>query len=62
MIFYVKTKDFCQKARFVSGGHMNDVPTIVMHASVLSREIVCIALTIVALIVLNVMAADIINA
>ncbi len=57
----VKMEDFCQKARLVSGGHMTDVPSTVKYASVVSREMVCIALTIAALNALKVMAPDIMN-
>ncbi len=41
---------------------MTDVQPTVTHASVESRNIVCIVLTMVALNALNVMTADIMNA
>ncbi len=49
MIFDVKIKDFCQKARLVARGHMMDVLPTVTYASVVLRETVCIALTMAAL-------------
>ena len=49
MIFDVKLENLRQKARLVVGKHMTKVPTAVTYASVLSRETVCIVLTISAL-------------
>ena len=50
LIFDIKMgENFRRKARFVAGGHMTDTPTTLAYASVVSRDSVCIALTIVAL-------------
>jgi hypothetical protein len=62
MIFDIKIKDFRRKAHMVAGGHMTGAPTTMTYASVVSRETVCIALTIAALNDLEVKAADILNA
>jgi hypothetical protein len=45
----------------VAGGHMVDAPSFLTYASVVSRETVRIALTIVALHDLDVKAADVEN-
>jgi hypothetical protein len=62
MIFDIKIVDFRRKARMVAGGHMTGAPMIMTYASVVSRETICIALTIAALNDLEVKAADILNA
>eukprot|EP00957_Ditylum_brightwellii_P194945 14852350-Ditylum_brightwellii.AAC.1 len=54
--------DFTRKARFVTGGHMTEPPSSLTYSSVVSREMVRIALTIAALNDLGIMAADIGNA
>jgi hypothetical protein len=46
----------------VAGGHMTGVPTIMTYASVVSRETICIALTLAALNDLEVKVADTLNA
>jgi hypothetical protein len=61
MIFDVKMEDFRRIARFVAGGHTTDTPHDMTYASVVSRESVIIALTLVALNDLNVKMADIDN-
>ncbi|KAL7447687.1 hypothetical protein ACHAXS_000070, partial [Conticribra weissflogii] len=61
MIFDVKMEDFLWKVRLVAGGHMTDVPPTVTYASVVSCEMVSIALTMTALNALKVIAADIMN-
>ena len=48
LIFDVKMEDFCRKARLVAGGHMTNRPTTNTYASVVSRELVCIAFTLAA--------------
>ncbi len=58
MIFDVKMEDFCQKVWLVAGGHMMDVPPTVTYACVVSHETLCIALTMTAFNVLQVMTAD----
>ncbi len=50
MIFDVKMKDFRRKARLVAGGHRIEAPATITYASVVSRETVCIALLMAALI------------
>ena len=63
MIFDVKFREnFRHKARLVAGGHMTDTPNTLTYSSVVSRDSVCIALTIAALNELSVMACDIQNA
>jgi hypothetical protein len=62
MIFDIKIEDFRRKAHMVAGEHMTGAPTIMTYTSVVSRETVCIALTIAALNDLEVKAADILNA
>jgi Reverse transcriptase (RNA-dependent DNA polymerase) len=61
-IFDVKLDGFCQKARMVAGGHVTEVPAVMMYSSVVSRESVRIALTLAALNDLEVKASDIMNA
>ena len=61
MVFDVKM-DFTQKARFVAGGHLTDDPTTITYSSVVSRDSVRIALTIVELNGLDVMCCDVGNA
>jgi hypothetical protein len=56
-------EDFRRKARLVAGGHMTDTPTTNTYASVVSRELVRIALTLAAFLNnLEVKTADIENA
>jgi hypothetical protein len=62
MIFDVKMEDFRRKARFVAGGHTTYTPHAMTYASVVSRELVKIALTLAALNDLDVNMADIENA
>ena len=63
MIFDVKFgENFWRKARLVAGGHMTDTPNTLTYSSVVSRDSVCIALTIAALNELSVMVCDIQNA
>ena len=63
MIFDVKFgENFRRKARLVAGGHMTDTPNTLTYSSVVSRDSICIALTIAALNELSVMACDIQNA
>ena len=49
MIFDIKVKDFRSKARHVAEGHMTKAPTTVIHAGVVSRKTVRIALMIATL-------------
>jgi hypothetical protein len=62
MIFDIKIEDFQRKARMVAGRHMTGASTIMTYASVVTHEIVRIALTLAALNDLKVKAADILNA
>jgi hypothetical protein len=62
MIFNMKMENFSHKSRFVAGGHMTNPPTVATYARVVSRESICIALTIAALNDLEVLAGDVRNA
>ncbi len=62
VIFDIKMEDFNHKTCLVAGGLMTDVPVTFTYASVVTRETVCIALMMAALNLLEVMAADIMNA
>ena len=45
MLFDIKINDFNRKAQYVSGGHMTEPPSSITYPSVVSREIIRIALT-----------------
>ncbi len=62
MIFDVKLEDFRRKARYVAQCNMTEAPATLTYTSVVSRESVRIALTMVALNDLEVKATDIKNA
>ena len=62
MIFDVKMEDFRQKARLVASGHRTKAPATITYASMVSRETVCLALTIVSLNDLKVKVGDVLNA
>ena len=62
MSFYIKMEDFCQKARYVAGGHATVAPSTLTYAIVVSRESVRIALTLAVLHDLEVKTSDIQNA
>jgi hypothetical protein len=62
MVFNVKMEDFRRKARFVDGGHTTDTPHAMTYASVVSRDLVRIALTLASLNDLEVKMTDIYNA
>jgi hypothetical protein len=62
MIFDVKMEDFRQKAKLVAGGHQTKAPVTITYASVVSRETVCLALTIASLNDLKVKVGDVLNA
>jgi hypothetical protein len=62
MIFDVKMEDFRCTARFVAGGHTTHTPHAMTFASIVSRELVRVALTLVALNDLDVKMVDIENA
>ena len=61
LIFDVKM-DFSRKARWVLDGHRSADPVGYTYAGVVSRDIVCIALTYAALNDIDVLVADIHNA
>ena len=61
MIFDIKMENFRRKVRLVAGGHMTTAPAAVTYASVVSREIVRIALTLIALNDLEVKCGDVLN-
>ena len=45
LIFGIKMgENFLKKVRFVTGGHMIETPITLTYASVVSRDLVCIAL------------------
>ena len=62
LIFDVKLDGFRYKARLVAGGNMTETPAVLTYASVVSRDSVCIALTIATLNDLQVKATDVQNA
>ena len=63
MIFDIKIgENFCWKAWFVACGHTTETLASLFYSSVISRDTVCIALTIAALNNLQVMSCDIQNA
>ncbi len=62
MIFDVKMDNFRQKARLVAGGHLTKAPATITYASVVSRETVCLALTVASLNDLEVKVGNILNA
>ena len=59
MIFTIKQEDFKRKARYVAGGHTTEAPAMLTYSSVVSRETVRIALTMAALMDLEVKTSDI---
>ncbi len=62
MIFDIKMEDFRCKARLVACRHMTNVLATYTYASIVTCETVHIALMLAALNLLEVMAADIMNA
>jgi hypothetical protein len=52
-------KNFRRKARFVADGHKTKTPAAMTYSSVVSRDLVRIALTIAALNDLDIMACNI---
>ena len=49
MAFDIKMQDFYTKVYLVEGGHENHIPDVITYSSVVTRETVCIALTMAAL-------------
>ena len=62
IVFDIKIKDFRHNIRLFAGSHMTYQPTTNAFASVVTRVMVCIVLTIAALSGLVVKVADILNA
>ena len=62
MVFDIKMEDFWRKACLGVRGRMTHTPDTITYSSVVMRETVCIALTMVALHDLEVKAADVLNA
>eukprot|EP00978_Attheya_sp_CCMP212_P044167 scaffold302773_cov75-Attheya_sp.AAC.1 len=62
MVFDVKMDTFAIKAQYVAQDNMTEVPATLTYASVVSRELVWIALMLAALNALEVKTADIANA
>ena len=62
IIFDIKMEDFRRKSILVAGGHVIDPPATITYTSVVSRETVCVALTVATLNYLQVRTADIKNA
>ena len=62
LIFEIKMgENFLQKYRFVAGGHTMETPDTLTYASVVSRELVHIALAIADLGGLEILSCDIQN-
>ncbi|KAL7450695.1 hypothetical protein ACHAXS_000702, partial [Conticribra weissflogii] len=62
MIFDIKMEDFCPKSCLIAGGNMTNVPATYTYARVVMHKTGCIALMLAALNLLEVMAANIVNA
>jgi hypothetical protein len=62
VIFDMKMEDFRQKARLVAGGHRTKASATIIYASMVSRETLCLALTIASLNDLKVKVGDVLNA
>ncbi len=62
MIFDMKMEDFQQKARLLAGGHWTKAPATITYASVVSRETMCLALTIASLNDLEIKVGDVLKA
>ena len=62
MVFSFKMGDFSQKACLVAGGQIVEAPNSLTYASMVSRELVRLALTLAALNDLEVKTSDIQNA
>ena len=62
LMFDIKLDGFWCKAQLIARGHMTKTPAVLTYASVVSRDSVCIALTIAALNDLQVKASYVQNA
>ena len=62
LIFDIKMGEkFCQKSRFVAGGHMTETPTTLTYASAVLRDLVRIALNIADINGTEILSCDIQN-
>ena len=48
MVFDVKMEDLRRKVHLVMGGHVTQMPDIITYSGMLTKETVCIALTMAA--------------
>ena len=62
MAFNIKKKDFNRKVHLVVRDHSTHTPEIITYSNVVTREMVCIALTMTALYSLKAKAANVLNA
>lgn len=63
LIFNIKMgENFCRKVRMIAGGHITVTSVALTYSSVVSRDSVCIVLTIAALNDLKILSSDIQNA
>ena len=62
MVFDIKMEDFQRKTCLVAGCNVTHTPGIITYSSVVTRETLHIAITVVALHNLEIEAADILNA
>ena len=62
MIFEIKMEDFRCKARLMVGAHKTEALSTIVYASIVWREMICLALKIAALNDLEVKVGDVLNA
>ena len=62
MVFDIQMEDFHREAHQMVRGHVTHTPDSITYSNVVTRETVCIALTVTALHDLEVKATDILNA
>ena len=60
-VFDIETVDFRRKACLVAQGHMTHTPDTITYSSLVTRETVCIAITMVVLYDLEFKAVDVLN-
>ena len=61
-VFDINMEDFQRKACLLVGDHMTHTPNIIIYSSVVTRVIMCIALTMAVLHDLKFKATDVLNA
>ena len=61
MVFNTKIEDFCRKTCLVAGGHTTHTLDVITYSSLVTRETVCIALTMAAWHDLEVKADDVLD-